>query len=98
MSWSSVFATKQHFTYTQPEMSDSRPVGRPKSQPSEAIARKIRKLRASRKLSQPAFALLCNVSLNTVGRWERAKVTPSPDHLLFLCEEFGRTMNWFYDQ
>jgi transcriptional regulator with XRE-family HTH domain len=69
-------------------------LGRPKRKSTPILGAKIRKLRESRKLTQPAFGLLCGVNANTVCRWEKGKVTPADEHLAFLAHEFKRPRAW----
>lgn len=55
---------------------------------------KIKELRKRYKLSQTDFAEICNVTRQTVAKWERGITMPKTDALACICRHFGVDMNY----
>lgn len=59
------------------------------------IGKKIKNIRVEREMSLNSFALILNVSLNTVIKWEKAKNLPSLMNLVKLCNTFDIKIDEF---
>lgn len=60
------------------------------------FGKKIKELRKKRGLNQTEMAELLGVHLQTVSRYERGELTPSPEILSVLAEKFKVDINWLF--
>ena len=56
---------------------------------------KIRALREHYRLSQTEFGEICNVSRQTVAKWERGLTVPRAEPLAYLCAFFKLDIGYF---
>ncbi len=59
---------------------------------------KIRALREHYRLSQAAFAEICNVSRQTVAKWEKGVTVPRAKALACLCAYFKLDIGYFTEE
>ena len=64
--------------------------------PLPSWSRKIKSLRAQRRLSQAALALRLKCSSMTVSRWERGLLKPTPESLIAMGEIAGPPVGWHF--
>lgn len=62
------------------------------------FGQKIKELRKGKKLNQTQMAEILGVHLQTICRYEKGKLTPSPDVLSVLAEKFGVDANWLFEE
>lgn len=58
-----------------------------------SLGKKIQKLRKENKLSQEQLAQKCNVSRQTISRWESDEVLPDTNNLITLAKLFNVTLD-----
>ena len=57
---------------------------------------KIKMLRKGKRYTQAQMAEILGVHLQTISRYERGELTPSPDILSVLAEKFNVDVNWLF--
>lgn len=60
------------------------------------VGNRIRKMRTEAGIKQIDLAEEMNISNDMLSRIENGKSTCAPDHLMYLCQRFGKTADYFY--
>lgn len=60
------------------------------------VGKKIRNMRKEAGIKQIDLADEMNISNDMLSRIENGKSTCAPDHLMYLCQRFGKTADYFY--
>lgn len=60
------------------------------------VGKRIRNMRKEAGIKQVELAEEMNISNDMLSRIENGKSTCAPDHLMYLCQRFGKTADYFY--
>ena len=60
------------------------------------LGRRIKAVRQNEGLKQIDLAVEMNISRDMLSRIENGKNSCAPDHLMFLCQRFNKTADYFY--
>lgn len=60
------------------------------------FGKRIKEIRQSKGIKQIDLAEEMNISRDMLSRIENGKNSCAPDHLMFLCQRFGKTADYFY--
>lgn len=60
------------------------------------VGKRIRNMRIEAGIKQVDLAEEMNISNDMLSRIENGKSTCAPDHLMYLCQRFGKTADYFY--
>lgn len=60
------------------------------------LGRRIKAVRQDEGIKQIDLAIEMNISRDMLSRIENGKNACAPDHLMFLCQRFGKTADYFY--
>lgn len=60
------------------------------------LGRRIKAVRQDEGIKQIDLAIEMNISRDMLSRIENGKNSCAPDHLMFLCQRFGKTADYFY--
>ena len=60
------------------------------------VGKRIRNMRIEAGIKQINLAEEMNISNDMLSRIENGKSTCAPDHLMYLCQRFGKTADYFY--
>ena len=60
------------------------------------VGKRIRNMRTEAGIKQIDLAEEMNISNDMLSRIENGKSTCAPDHLMYLCQRFGKTADYFY--
>ena len=60
------------------------------------VGKRIRNMRKEAGIKQIDLAEEMNISNDMLSRIENGKSTCAPDHLMYLCQRFGKTADYFY--
>lgn len=62
----------------------------------QELGKRIKCVREVAGLKQTELAEEMNISNDMLSRIENGKSTCAPDHLMYLCQRFGKTADYFY--
>lgn len=62
----------------------------------QEFGKRIKEMRQSEGMKQIDLAEEMNISRDMLSRLENGKNSCAPDHLMFLCQRFGKTADYFY--
>ncbi len=62
------------------------------------LSDEIKQLRLQNKLSQSELGVICNVTRQTVAKWEKGETTPKTEALAYLCKYFGLEISDFTNE
>ena len=60
------------------------------------LGRRIKAVRQDEGIKQIDLAIEMNISRDMLSRIENGKNACAPDHLMFLCQRFNKTADYFY--
>ena len=60
------------------------------------VGKRIRNMRIEAGIKQVNLAEEMNISNDMLSRIENGKSICAPDHLMYLCQRFGKTADYFY--
>lgn len=60
------------------------------------VGKRIQNVRKSKGIKQIELADEMNISRDMLSRIENGKNSCAPDHLMFLCQRFNKTADYFY--
>lgn len=63
---------------------------------SKEVGKRIQDVRKRAGLKQIELAEEMNISRDMLSRLENGKNSCAPDHLMFLCQRFNKTADYFY--
>ena len=62
------------------------------------LSDEIKQLRLKNRLSQSELGVICNVTRQTVAKWEKGETTPKMEALAYLCNYFGLEISDFTNE
>lgn len=62
----------------------------------QEFGKRIKEMRQSEGMKQIDLAEEMNISRDMLSRLENGKNSCAPDHLMFLCQRFGKTADYIY--